>query len=1303
MGAALGPAIVGAGSAAAAVAPKLRNVAVYSKEAMQKLYAELKDLVINKFGDPNIVTYFGGETASIKIVPPEYKKTVAFFYEKPDGTFEGGIHYVDPKTGKQAIHQYPLNTEAGAFRFRDDLKAAGIRAPIVDAPTLAKAADSKSPIWNDAVMGHTTRASEYEDLNLELPSVARYAKKNPEMLEVPEEVTKSITKRASGETPATNLLNPDVTGRRRGTFSGTNELSRTEQLSLTSRQLEGTRADRVGPRPKREDPLGPPTEDLMPEPGMGAVVVRFYDDGVSFSPASSYAPKRSTGSYKLGDKVAVHESNGSWEGVVTQTGTKIKVAPVGSRASKTVEIGQLSRQVPSLISGGSGPPIKFSINERVYFGSAKGKDTSVGVILRQDPRKPGNWLVQENPGNRLGPELEGEPRPGGVRIRSYPENELFPTQIPGVAKMDSLTPNPVEAPIPPQLGELPPVDIEATALAAKVVRQGARKGPGFVQRLERQLLNGRFRGPKDMERAVREAQSSSDFQHEWGKWYERIRKSFPDEKLFNEFDRDLASIAEARNIGNGLSLDLMRTKYGERFAQGEQFITQVMRDIDILDKRIAQLGGIPEDFIRFREDGTMDAYLTRQYLAHIMPKGKWAKIAPADAINDAAEFLLKQKHLADRFWTHDQIINELHSILKSDDPFGTFLRSPVGKSYKHLEKRGDVPGPIRKLLGEVDSGMARLAMTVANQRAIVANLEAWDHIRKHVDPVTGQNDWFSSGPRGDLHPEPIPDDPKRFGKAAGGFVKEEIYNALVPQAEARAGPALALWQSLVGLRKGHMVSPTAALSLRPFINSTVGGMYSGIISGGLELYRPIKTGREFRHAFKALRDYAKDPSGRTGLGATILEMRRFGADWGNNWEKELRDGGGSKFFRDVAKHFDELPEHAPISEYISRMRQAYQRFVVDPGSNLLDFGDRIFRIQSYVSLREKFLKQAGKMGLSGNDALVYAAQNASDRVNWSFFNAAHTAPIVEKTRRNVPTFLTSVYDDFRTNAMLGKRLIAREGDKYYDPDLKWKLAGNLLFMGAMYGASMELGGYGVKNLFEDFRRNQLLEGQQRATGEISRDKGLYTKSQRTYRPVIVPLPYKTKDSEGAERWAFLDVTQFHLINRLMTGHPDDNLFGRIISNAFTSPIDDTQLGIGMRNAAEAAGLLRGVNSPFKLLEGEADLVRGLDVMSRAGALPRGIHTLLETGRQTGMTDAIGPIGRHSERMTPGQAGARLIVPIMPTPGAESLEQELLREFNSLKNSKGTIVKNPNRSDESVEKLMKARERRMEELSNQVKE
>jgi hypothetical protein len=86
-----------------------------------------------------------------------------------------------------------------------------------------------------------------------------------------------------------------------------------------------------------------------------------------------------------------------------------------------------------------------------------------------------------------------------------------------------------------------------------------------------------------------------------------------------------------------------------------------------------------------------------------------------------------------------------------------------------------------------------------------------------------------------------------------------------------------------------------------------------------------------------------------------------------------------------------------------------------------------------------------------------------------------------------------------------------------------------------------------------------------------------------------------------------------------------------------------------------------------------------------------------------MTDAIGPIGRHSERMTPGQAGARLIVPIMPTPGAESLEQELLREFNSLKNSKGTIVKNPNRSDESVEKLMKARERRVEELSNQVKE
>jgi hypothetical protein len=940
--------------------------------------------------------------------------------------------------------------------------------------------------------------------------------------------------------------------------------------------------------------------------------------------------------------------------------------------------------------GAAGPPANFASGNRVFYGARRGHDADLGTVVGPDPRKPGNWLVKTSPGALPGAEL------------SFAERELFHADPPGMAKNLPLSIPLLEGAPPASVGLVPEQITAVNNMKQLMTRLNAQAGGSKVVS---ELLNGRFRGPLDMQRAIREVQSAQHFESLRNETYQALRSQFPNEQLFADFDRDLAKLARGwkRDPGSALavrkpsqavvegstklaktseappqskrfSFEEMESKWGEKFRPVRSYVERMLREIDELDARIAKLGGIPESAIIFRELGLIDTYLARSYLAYILPKGEWAKRMPADIFDEAVNFLMQQKALNDKGWTEATLLAELREIVNAEDPLAAFLKHPqLGKSYKNLRTREALPGPIRKMLGEVDSGMVQVATTLANQRAILANLESWDYIVNHVD-LNGVNDWFSPGFREDLHSTPLPDNAKLFGRAAGGYVKKEIFEAMAPQGESRNN-VLAAIRAITGIFKGNLVSPTVA-GLRSLYNSTVGGIYSGMISGGLELYKPHKAGQQMVQAFKAMRDFEKDPTGFTGQGALMLEMRRLGADWAGNTATEIGSTDAT-FMRELDKILPKLGPAATLwdvlTAYTKTAGRAYKAWQ-GKGAYVLDFGDRLFRTQAYIGLRQEYLDEFLKMGYNPQDAINSAAKKAADDVNRSFFNAVHTAPIVDKARKYgggiVAPFLTSIYEDHRINFMLPRRMAQ-------DPKLMFKMLGNLSTLGAVYAGSMYLGGYRTAADVEQIRE----------------DAANYTRRQRYYRPVILPMPWR--DANGKTQ--FLDLTQAWLPFRLMAGHPDEPLFKRLMTNLFTGPFEGSPSGDAIDKHMETAGLARPM-APYQPMEGEAGVAAALDSLSRAGVLPRGYSAATTILRESGATDAFGKPGRTSTGMTPGQAvGNALGAPLMPAsnPDARSLETNIMR--GDLRKQVRSNARS-NRTDDQKAKVQQSIDERFNKLN-----
>lgn len=858
-------------------------------------------------------------------------------------------------------------------------------------------------------------------------------------------------------------------------------------------------------------------------------------------------------------------------------------------------------------------------------------EVPVGRVIKADPMVPGE---PGSPGFELPP--GGGQRPpgkGDYGFISNPAGGYHPVQIlgkgdkagtlsvtlgpgsrpvqmdaakvdsrlpPGIHNLDELIPPGPDAPLPGTVENMHPADAEELDASRRVFENLSRKEPTAWAKAMKQLLGGQVRGPRVMQEMHLRNQGSQALLKAEGDHFAAIESRLPSGPIRKEFNNDLGKLFE-----NKLKWEDMVNKYGDQATEALKDISGKMADTRTAnDKRIAELGGIPDSLILERAEGLLDPYLARQYMVHLLPPGEWAKRVSKmhpEVFQRAVDFLVKDLSQEGKFHVlPEQVSAELETLLKSPNVAESLKASGLkeAKAFKRLLARQDIPSELKAVMGEVTAGSVRMASTLGSQEAIIAKLEMFQDIAN--DPNLS-----SIGRRADLHPEPVPEVPRLFGKLAGRYVKPEIYDELINLPNSVRN-MYTFANKIAGWVKGNQLT-----GFGPWWTSLSGNIQGGVYSGGLSFLRPDQYAQDFKGALRAIKDYHADPTGRTGDGWLVKEAKKLGADWSGRGEVEI-NSTSRKFVKQMLESLDTQPEGAfSMMNTLKEGMDQYQK-VPDAFGNALDAQDRAFRIASYISLRRKFLAK----GMAPEEAGLTAAR----RIANSFPNPEHLGAAVKAMRSMVGVaapYLTPKAEDLRIYSLLPKRMLE-------EPDLKYRLLGHAVLFGGAAKMLQHFSGVNSESL---------------AAAQES-----MTKKSRAFKSALIPLV--TRDAQG--RPQFLDVTNWFLPFQLLQGHPDDPWFKRVAYNFATFPFEGGLAQDTLDTLAEEGGAKRPMSKP-PLLEGEGSPGRLMDKLFRYGFGPRYVSTIMDVGRKTmvgGTYDqpqTLGPgnLGRNEEPMTPGQGALQL--------------------------------------------------------------
>lgn len=794
---------------------------------------------------------------------------------------------------------------------------------------------------------------------------------------------------------------------------------------------------------------------------------------------------------------------------------------------------------------------------------------------------------------------------GAGNTRTVDAGSLWPANY-GAADPKTLAapqiPLPGEAPGP---GQLPP---HLAQQASTVLGLMSRFGAGVQDlgdKLRRAFFGKGLTGPQDLAQQVQSILASQAIQDTSMDAFRALRsrlKGLKGTQLLGQFDKDFLAYVQGRGID--------MSKHGETWDAVKELADNMLRERDALDKRIADLGGIPDDLIHLRENGEVDRYVARHYLARVMGPGEWAKRVPADVMGDALAFLRKQAdargiHISD----HELALN-LHEIVRAPNPLDAFQGNGVMKgALGHLERLSDIPEPLRKAMGEVESGQYRLATTLGTQRAVAANLELMANL-------SSDRTYYSPGPRADLHPVPLPNNPRYYGKAAGGYVHPDIYDALV-NVPKTLDSVPAILRTLQGHMKGNLIGANPGALL----HHTMANVWHSVLAGGLDVMRPVESGRAMKEAWSALRGYGAGLTELGTPGALALEARRYGA---------LRPGLGAAEIQTIqdqfANHFDKVLGQRPATfwDFAGKWNGAVSTYKSAQAhlGHLYDMNNDLFKLANYAALRRKFLAAGMDVGA--------AAANAAHRVNLSFPDASNLGSAVNSLRNTVGVgapFLTPIAEEARIHALLPQRMLS-------EPDLKWRVGATALLTGALFGA-----GAAARHM------NGISDE------EVDAGMSELTRRQKSFRPALAVAPWR--DSQG--RLNVYDLTHFSYAAKLLNGNPDDAMWRRVMANVLTSPLSQTA-GDGVNKVLEKAGLIHPLPD-YKPLPGEQDVTGLLSQIQGSGfGAPEIVSRVQSALRKGGVTVAPPPT---KEPFTPAQmaqeiTGLPFAFPVTAGPGPSHL-------------------------------------------------
>lgn len=794
------------------------------------------------------------------------------------------------------------------------------------------------------------------------------------------------------------------------------------------------------------------------------------------------------------------------------------------------------------------------------------------------------------------------------------------------------------APTPENTGEF---DLATLDGVMKNVRQlqvdksGVDKVLGF-------MVGRHLRGPTDLATMVTSIQAAN-----------QLAKSADDLRLASRalINKDMMSKAslDLHKFAEGeLSASEFFGRNPELSARAREFSRDMFDEKEEHDRFFQSVGVVPEELGIARDEGAIPLYVSRRFWSRLLPPGAWGKKLQAPGMEDVLEKGVKQiyddmlKSSPTKLFTkteggvrtnekrptvsEDEIALEVVKVINAEDPVAAFRTSFVGKPYSALmAKNRKLPGTILDLLGEVKSGTVSLPYTLGMQRANRARYTLMDEVA---------NNFSSDRPdvaRGMTYQ--LPDNGAMFA-AKGRFVPQAIFEAL------GNGPKITesshqLLHSIQRLVKGHQV---VGGLVGPHLNSLMDNIKGGVLSGGLDLTRPVKTGASAWQAAQALLHYGKDPTGKTGYGAIVLDAKRAGADYFGFGHEEINNPASLKFMKDLNLAFPDPKGNilSQTTDLLMRTMKGYQRGLAWAGG-ALDWVDRLFRLQSYIALQDKFLADLAKNGdasalvreglvpaglshqgaanevrgmkynlltkaeLNSPQRLVHemASRLATRRINQSFWNPTFVGNGVDKLRKSavgvVTPYATAVFENWRVNGGIPLRL-------KQEPDLKWRLLTHALIAGGASGIAIAASGVSHKEI-------------QEAEGEMP-------KGRQTYKPATFPLTWH--DDKG--RVQFWNATSWSEVTRLMQGDVDDPMLNRVLSNLVMSPFQGGLAEQPLRSGFEAAGVLSPVRPPAPTGAQTGGLAL-LQYLHSAGAFPTFTKGVVDAARRV---PELRPIGQAME-------------------------------------------------------------------------
>lgn len=768
-----------------------------------------------------------------------------------------------------------------------------------------------------------------------------------------------------------------------------------------------------------------------------------------------------------------------------------------------------------------------------------------------------------------------------------------------------------------------------------------------------------------------------------------------------EFDREVLKALEAERGNDGQAWAAIQEKYPEAWAVMESYIQPFLERRSANEQILVQLGFLPEDIDLISADNVKREWTARTYLSKMLKPGEWAKYAPTNVVSRARDELVKlyqKRNEALSEATLDKELGEILNVPDADERFRAFQASSLGSAFKHLKKRGDLPGWLREAMGEVPSGIYRMAMSMGIQEGLVS------HLRLMREISNGGPMWASVGKQPDYKQMP---DSMFYGDLRGKWVHPDIHEAIVglPEAMQDASNFMA---SFMAYWKMNVV---AGGGLDQWMHELWDNTRGSVLAGGVNLAQPVKSAQNVVGSFKDFYEYYKNPLGRNPSVDLVQEARLFGAIEPGHGHAEftaqhrrlldmvIRDQEKARRLEAKSKGESYWTVMKVLSTTLRGAKTAYSNL-----GHAYSMIQQVMQLASYKAQRERLegvatkmwndLQAGGDPARHGkafwNDVLEMVGSDptkvtwdllrkqvrreAARRVRLSFVSPSNLHPKLHKGLSasvgvRAP-FIVPFLEEARITAQLPRRL-AREDD------LGWRLGANAVVLGAAFtGAAMLRRMNGITDeeveLVDDFGKTK--HGQH---------NGVMT-------PVMA-----WKDDLG--RHQYMDLTWAYLPATMLKGDWRDSLWRRSLANLVSRPVEGGPFEGGVRHMLAQSGLIHPDPEPYEPSHSEASLSNVIQQLNMSGlAGPTMISQNLQTARSLGYRG----VTPRQQLLTPGQAVAReLGFPLRPVTmqNIKMQADSLVREYRQLLKERVKVMKamppNTARAEKIQQELMLIQERR----------